>query len=63
MLQRDTVIVATLIKEGYSFIDLVHIVISGSVVARRQIWCWRRNWEFYIWISRKQEVNHTPGIA
>lgn len=29
----------------------------GSMVAHRQTQCWRRNWGFYIRISRKQEMN------
>lgn len=28
---------------------------TGSVVTCRQTWCWRGNWQLYVWIDRQQE--------
>jgi hypothetical protein len=33
------------------------------MVACRQTLCWRRSWEFYIWIGRQQEERVTLGLA
>ena len=35
---------------------------AGSRVGHRLTWCWRSNWEFYIWIQKKEE-RVTLGLA
>ena len=32
-------------------------------VVHRQTWCWRKSQEFYIWISRPEEMSTTLGLA
>ena len=29
----------------------------------QQTWCWRRSWEFYILILKKQEINYVTGYT
>lgn len=34
-----------------------------SMAAHKKICCWRRNWQFYILIHRKQEVTRVLGVT
>lgn len=68
LLSRDTMTLATFIKEaiklglGCSFRNLVHYYgREGAVVAGRQPWSWRVSWEFYIRIHRQQQKGRTIG--
>ena len=41
------------------------IIIARSTAALKHTWCWRRGWEFYIWIIRKRErdTRHSLSIC